>query len=122
MSGSDAEQVVITAARMQLTWHYARLLEPVETERDAIWARSTVTETPKETERAGQRISELEAVVVELHARMQHDSVYLPDVKEAVQVLRQERRQLIAAIEAGCTREGSERPLAGMVAPPPARA
>jgi hypothetical protein len=96
---SEAEQLLLLAARLQVTWHYARLLSASEHRRGALIERNLGPESTEEVKAIQDEIAGLEGYLVQVRCDARAVGVIGSELERVLGVLERERR-LVATMVA----------------------
>jgi len=102
----EAEQRVATAARLQVTWHYARLLSTKQYRHNALLAHKLGPEFPEEVGRMQDEIAHLHRDMQDIRMDAHQAGVFSSLLDRAVDALEDERRVLAAMVVAELTAPG----------------
>lgn len=96
----ETEQLVIEAARLQVTWHYARLLSPLEHRHDALLRRNLGPESEQEVAAIQAEIAALEDDITALRGQASSVGVLGSELQRVLNALKRERGLLAVMVAA----------------------
>jgi len=96
----ETEQLVAEAARLQVAWHYARLLSPLEHRHDALLRRNLGPESEQEVAALQAEIAALEDDITALRGQASSVGVLGSELQRVLAALKRERRLLAVMVAA----------------------
>lgn len=87
----ETEQLVAEAARLQVTWHYARLLSPLEHRHDALLRRNLGPESEQEVAALQAEIAALKSDITSLRGQASGAGVLGSELQRVLNALTRER-------------------------------
>lgn len=103
----ETEQLMAEAARLQVTWHYARLLSPLEHRHDALLRRNLGHESEQEVAALQAEIAALKSDITSLRGQASGAGVLGSELRRVLNALTRERG-LLAVMIAGELRAPSD--------------
>lgn len=101
---TEAEQRVVAAARLQLTWHYARLLTTAEYRREALLRHDAGPHTAEEVTAIQAELAVLDSEIFRMRMDAEDAGVLRSELDRVLASLDRERR-LVATLVAAELRE-----------------